>query len=269
MQISQIMPPAPDRSQSQSRIQQVAHEFESIFTSMMLRAMRKTVGNNPLLPQSFGEKVYTDLLDDKYASMISNHASLGLSDLIVKELEQNSSLSNPDAANDILNKDYLASNWMIDNRFIRNSSDDSFKNNFENSEPLMKRVRKWDNYIEKAANIFGVDKNLVSAVIAAESGGNPYAVSHAGAKGLMQLIDSTAMDMGVSQVFSPWSNIKGGTRYLRMMLDRQNGNEELALASYNAGPSAVDKYKGVPPYTETQNYVKTVLRLKDLFARGE
>jgi soluble lytic murein transglycosylase-like protein len=82
----------------------------------------------------------------------------------------------------------------------------------------------------------------------------------------MQLMDTTAADMGVKQPFSPWANIFGGTKYLRQMLDRFNGNEQLALASYNAGPGAVEKYGAVPPYPETQNYVKSVLALRQHLA---
>lgn len=269
METSGITSTTPSQLERQNRIRQVAQEFESMFNSMMLRAMRKTVGENPLFPQSFGEKVYTEMLDDKYASLMSSTSSSGLASLIMKELGQNEDLSGDDLQGLLGNNSSQMSSWMIDNRFIPSSGSMTTGSSYDSSKPLVERVKKWDSYIEKASELYGVDKNLISAVIAAESGGNQYAISHAGAKGLMQLMDSTAKDMGVSQSFSPWANIRGGVGYLRMMLDRQNGNEELALASYNAGPSAVDKYNGIPPYAETQNYVKTVLRLKDTFAKGE
>jgi soluble lytic murein transglycosylase-like protein len=82
----------------------------------------------------------------------------------------------------------------------------------------------------------------------------------------MQLMDSTATDMGVSKAFEPRQNILGGTKYLKQLLDKYNGNETLALASYNAGPAAVDKYNGIPPYPETQHYVASVSALKQRFS---
>ena len=110
-----------------------------------------------------------------------------------------------------------------------------------------------------AAKRHGLDPALVLAVANVESGLRPLAVSPKGARGLMQLMPPTAKDMGVTDVFDPLQNLEGGTRYLRELLSRYDGDLKRALAAYNAGPGAVDKYKGVPPYRETLAYVRRVL----------
>ena len=119
----------------------------------------------------------------------------------------------------------------------------------------------YDEIINEAAEKYDMDPHLIHAVMQAESAFHPYAVSRAGAEGLMQLMPELSDEMGVDNAFDPRDNIMGGTRYLKRLLDYHNGNVDLALASYNAGPGNVERYRGIPPFRETRNYVKTIKQI--------
>lgn len=129
-------------------------------------------------------------------------------------------------------------------------------------------LQDYASAIRQASADYGVNEAFLRAIIHAESAFNPHALSIKGAQGLMQLMPGTASDMGVLDAFDAEQNIRGGARYLSLLLQSFNGNEKLAAAAYNAGPGAVQRYKGVPPYAETQVYVSRVAALRQRYGQA-
>jgi soluble lytic murein transglycosylase-like protein len=123
--------------------------------------------------------------------------------------------------------------------------------------------KAYEHYIQEAARRYALDPALIRAVMRTESAFDAGAVSPVGAMGLMQLMPALAEEMGVTDPFDPRDNIMGGARYLRQLLDAHRGNIRLTLASYNAGPGNVRRYRGVPPFEETRNYVRKITELLD------
>lgn len=131
------------------------------------------------------------------------------------------------------------------------------------------RKSQYDSLIRRMATEFGLSGALVKAVVQVESGFRAYATSHKGAMGLMQLMPHTARRMGVRDAYHPEQNLRGGSKYLKFLLERYSGNVKLALAAYNAGEGAVDRMGGIPPYEETQNYVRRVMTMKSIYERRD
>jgi len=121
-------------------------------------------------------------------------------------------------------------------------------------------TEKYDDLITLASEIYGVAFPLLKAIIKAESDFDPYAVSKKGATGLMQIMPENFKLLGIRDPFDPWQNINAGARYFKQMYDRFKGKLALSLAAYNAGPTAVDRYKTIPPYAETEEYVRRVMK---------
>jgi len=143
--------------------------------------------------------------------------------------------------------------------YIRESKEDVGNGNHSSSFSYIKDSNQYDPLISELSKKYQVDFALIKAMIRAESGFNPFAVSRKGAKGLMQLMPETALRMNVSNSFNPRENIEGGVRYFKYLLSLFNDDLRLSLAAYNAGENVVGELRSIPPYRETVDYVKRVL----------
>ena len=129
-------------------------------------------------------------------------------------------------------------------------------------------IRSYDDVISEAAERNGISSSLLKAVIHVESYFNPRAVSKKGALGLMQIMPENLESLNINDPFDPWENIMGGAYYFRTMLERFSGQVDLALAAYNAGPTVVEKYNDIPPYPETQRYVRKVMKAFRIYRKS-
>ncbi len=273
-----------DAAQSHDeKLWKASQGFESMFLSQMLKAMRRTVPTSEFSRPSQGREIFTEMLDGEYARMGGGHSKIGsqgerekalrgttnsLAAHIYRSLKRREDGSLPTIPNmsspgrsDFLSR-FPASALNGHNPPIRpgapsDRTEVAGKSGSRLPDPILERLA------EQASARYGVDTNLIRSVIRQESAGDPKAVSRAGAKGLMQLMDATAADLGVRNAFDPKENVMAGTRYLAQMLRRFAGDETLALAAYNAGPGNVDRYGGVPPFPETRDYVNKVLSHKN------
>lgn len=155
------------------------------------------------------------------------------------------------SALDALNAALAASDTVKEQAAASNDTTVDFSSYLKSSKNL-------DEIYQEASQTYGVSVDLLKAMTKQESNFNPNATSRSGAQGLMQLMPATAAGLGVTDAYNPYQNIMGGAKYIRQMLDKYNGNVSLALAAYNAGSNNVDKYGGIPPFAETQNYVAKI-----------
>lgn len=271
--------PGKSLEAEKARLRKATKEFESFFNYYMLKTMRKTIPKSEsgqgLLSSDNSKDIFSDIFDNELARMMSGGRDRSIADMLYQRMEKLIEAGYGQAKQDVTIKDLSDVRPSMDlappefRKISRYPS--SIRLKHQKSEPISLNrpptvrakssdeiMRQYGHHIERAAQANSLDPALLVSVIKAESNGDANAVSSAGAKGLMQLIDSTAADQGVKRVFDPRENISGGARYLRELLDRF-GDTRLALAAYNAGPGNVIKYRGVPPFEETQSYVSKVL----------
>lgn len=219
------------------KLKKAAKDFESIIISQMLKNMRRSMPDSGMFGKGVGSDMYQSMFDETMADAMAGKGGFHLSDNILKSFGVDEEI--------IVGAGRSIDDYRLNAVKIHSNSVDPYK---------------WDRtIIAEAGEQFGVDPKLIDAVIKVESAYKSDAVSRVGATGLMQLMKETADELGVQNRKDARENVFGGTRYLKGLLGRFDGNLELALAAYNAGPSAVEKYSGIPPYRETQRYVEKVM----------
>jgi Rod binding domain-containing protein len=267
---------------SKARLQKAVHEFESLFVSYMLKSMRATISKEEGFGENFGGDMLEGMFDLELSKQMSKNSNLGLGEKLYREMTGEAlpvatprspgaaprvEVAKPAAERPVVavpapvpvpakENPVVPVPAVVQPRAVLPVVPAAAK---KDTTVVDQRVRALEPIIQEAAETHDIDPNLLKAVIASESGGRVRARSSKNAKGVMQLIDSTAADMGVHNVWNPRENILGGAKYLQKLLDRFQGDMTKAVASYNAGPGAVEKHGGIPPFKETQAYVTRVM----------
>jgi len=260
-----------------ARLAKAVKDFEAIFLGYMLNSMRSTVPKDDLSGESFGGGMMESMFDMELAKRIASSKSLGIGDMLYRSITKEPPPKSPAPSS------HQASMAPTQAPLVAVAAKEGAPvqtaphmpaqtpDSTQGAPPaaILTRLGNYEGMIQQAAEKHGVDTSLIKAVIAAESAGDKNALSSKDAKGLMQLTDTTAADMGVKNVWNPSDNINGGVKYLQTLLERFAGDTTRAVASYNAGPSQVEKHGGVPPIRETQQYVKRVLNYLNFFEQEE
>jgi len=232
------------------KFQKACEQFEALFIRYMLKTMRESVDKSSLFGDGMGSDIFMSMFEEGVADKMAEAGPFGVGNLLY-ESYQNMIDGTTEKAPVIKDGELMP----INQDKIRFQS-------LKPKQSLSKSTLKFkelESAIIDSARENKIDPELIKAVIMRESGGDPNAVSAKGAKGLMQLMDGTAKMLGVSDPFDIKQNINAGAKYLSNLLKKFDGDLKKALAAYNAGPSAVMKYNGIPPYEETQNYVNNIM----------
>jgi soluble lytic murein transglycosylase-like protein len=239
-----------------AKIAKAAQDFEAVFMRQLVSSMRKAgelLGNDEM---GEAEKMSMDMAWDGLASQMAKAGGIGIAKMVEPWLA-----GNPDLLRTLPGEAPRMETTISPFGLSASAADRAYRGSSRMDVSL-------DELVKRASAATGVDSSLIRGVIQTESAGNPRAESPKGAIGLMQLMPSTAAELGVDPR-DPAQNVLGGARYLASLLRRYDGDEKLALAGYNAGPGAVDRHGGIPPYKETRNYVTSVLAHRRRYAEGE
>lgn len=295
MEIAPAKAPLDGKLQRQLKLRQATQAFESIFIAQLLKSMRAcSLEEKGKEESGFGKDIMLSMADESVAKQLSKTGMIGIGEVLYNHLlkrldddtPENTGLeitskrhidgvAPPRSAKGIepvpssipqVNPANVLPNWkavpislppgtVVINKPIETQSTAKPP---VGTSPAHDRLSKYVDHIRNASIESNIPEQLLRAVIMQESSGNERAISSRGAVGLMQLMPDTARSVGVNNIYDAEENIKGGARYLRQMFDRF-GDIESALAAYNAGPGNVEKHDGIPPFAETQAYVKRIL----------
>jgi len=272
----------------------VARGFESMFINMVYKGLKSAMLEEKKSEMTFGADTLEGYTDMAFSDELSKKGNgIGIADMIYQNLtgdklgnireldsktynkfisemkpininEKSITIKETSSILDVEKDNSFVPDEGIGDEIAKNKV---VKNNL--SSKLEERLSNYDEFIKEASEKYSVPVNLIKSVISAESFGKSDAVSKVGAKGLMQLMDGTSKDLGVKDPFNPKDNIIGGTKYLRLMMDKFDGNLENVLSAYNAGPGNVVKHNGVPPFQETKSYINRVKHYLELYSNDK
>jgi soluble lytic murein transglycosylase-like protein len=271
-------------SETGRKIYDAAEQLEALFVTQLVKASRMMSGGTP--GERAGGSVYQGLAEESFGEALARSSDFGITRELIQSLratEAGGTVHLPHGPSPVAveHRANTAARNASKSLFADASVDASRRATRETNsaapgdrqtgrlDKLAARLAPFSEAVADAAGQYGIDPSVITAVIVAESGGKAHAVSPAGARGLMQIMPATGRELGLVNPFDPRENILAGTRYLSRMLKRFGGDITLALAAYNAGPGAVRKHGGIPPYRETMRFVSKVLALAgDLRLKG-
>ncbi|MDZ7373227.1 MAG: transglycosylase SLT domain-containing protein [candidate division KSB1 bacterium] len=223
-------------------LRKVCERFEGLFLAQLFRVMRESIPESGLWSSGPWQGMFDLFFDQAIGEKAAERNSYGIAEMLERQLGR-----------------VLLSTSVGSGSSSSSGQEFPLVEGAPGSGSVVKSSEQAVDIVSAAAGAEGVDPHLVQAVIDVESGGDPRAVSKKGAVGLMQLMPDTAREVGVRNPWDPVENVRGGVRYLRQLLDTFGNDLALALAAYNAGPGAVRRHGGIPPFRETRQYVEKVL----------